>query len=108
MKPHFLGTYLNVVANVLFWALLSGVFSNEYGGWFFALLLACSASLAWGLRRREFAFVAYAAVYGYIGFSSIVLRKLSDDTAILGYFVVTGVAMVILLVVIARRFGRQA
>ena len=108
MKPHFLGTYLNVVANVLFWALLSGVFSNEYGGWFFALLLACSASLAWGLRQREFAFVAYAAVYGYIGFSSIVLRKLSDDTAILGYFVVTGVAMVILLVVIARRFGRQA
>src|SRR5579864_2929680 len=29
LKPHFFGTYLNVVANVLFWALLSGVFKRE-------------------------------------------------------------------------------
>jgi hypothetical protein len=108
LKPHFLGTYLNVAANVLFAALLSGVFSSRfYGGWFFALLLACGASLAWGLQQRQFAFVAYAAVYGYIGFSSIVLRGLRDGASILGYFVVTGVIMVVLLVQIARRIGRQ-
>src|SRR5689334_13895210 len=29
LKPHFLGTYLNVAANVLFWALLSGVFNRQ-------------------------------------------------------------------------------
>src|SRR5579871_732705 len=29
VKPHFLGTYLNVAANVLFWALLSGVFEHQ-------------------------------------------------------------------------------
>src|ERR1051325_4213517 len=29
LKPHFFGTYLNVVANVLFWALLSGVFNHH-------------------------------------------------------------------------------
>src|SRR5580698_4966604 len=29
VKPHFLGTYLNISANVLFWALLSGVFNRE-------------------------------------------------------------------------------
>ena len=51
LKSHFFGTYLNIVANVLFWALLSGVFDRQgYGIWFLALLIACGASLAWGLR----------------------------------------------------------
>jgi hypothetical protein len=109
LKPHFFGTYLNIVANVLFWALLSGVFNRQgYGLWFLALLIACGASLAWGLTRRQFAFVAYAAVYGYVGVSSMFLRGVTDDTAVLGYFVVTGVAMLVVLVQIARRFGRPA
>jgi hypothetical protein len=76
--------------------------------WFIALLAACGASLAWGLTRREFSFVAYAAVYGYVGVSSILVRDLHGDIAILSYFVVTGVAMVIMLVLIARRLGRDA
>jgi hypothetical protein len=108
-KPHFFGTYLNVVANVLFWALLSGVFNREgYGLWFLAVLIACGASLAWGLARRQFVFVAYAAVYGYVGVSSMFLRGVNDETAVLSYFVVTGVAMLVLLVQIGRRFGRPA
>jgi len=46
LKPHFFGTYLNIVANVLFWALLSGVFNREgYGVWFLALLLACGENI---------------------------------------------------------------
>jgi hypothetical protein len=109
LKPHFLGTYLNIVANVLFWALLSGVFNRQgYELWFLALLIACGGSLAWGLTRRQFAFVAYAAVYGYVGVSSMFLRGVTDDTAVLSYFVVTGVAMLVVLVQIARRFGRPA
>jgi len=109
LKPHFFGTYLNIGANVLFWALLSGVFNREgYGLWFLALFIACAASLAWGLRRRQFVFVAYAAVYGYVGVSSMFLRGVSDETAVLGYFVVTGVAMLVLIVQIGRRFGRPA
>jgi hypothetical protein len=108
-KAHFFGTYLNLAANVLFWALLSGVFNQEgYIVWFLALLAACGASLAWGLTRRQFSFVAYAAVYGYIGVSSLVLRSMNDGTAILGYFVMTGIGMLTLLVQIARRFGRHA
>jgi len=108
LKPHFFGTYLNIVANVLFWAVLSGVFDREgIGLWFLALLIACGASLAWGLTRRQFAFVAYAAVYGYVGVSSLLLRSIHDDTAVLTYFVVTGVAMLVGLIVIARRFGRS-
>jgi hypothetical protein len=109
LKPHFFGTYLNIVANVLFWALLSGVFIREgYGIWFLALLLACGASLTYGLRRRQFAFVAYSAVYGYIGVSSILIRGINDEIVVLGYFVITAIAMLVALVVIARRFGRPA
>jgi hypothetical protein len=109
LKPHFLGTYLNVAANVLFWALLSGVFQPQgYTVWFLALLAACGASLAWGLKRRQFSFVAYAAVYGYVGLSSILIRDMHGDTAILSYFVISGVAMLITLIAIARRFGRES
>src|SRR6266446_1063362 len=49
LKSHFFTTYLNVTANVLFWAILSGVFdSHDYGLWLVALLAACAASLVWG------------------------------------------------------------
>ena len=109
VKPHFFGTYLNIAANVGFWALLSGVFQRDgYALWFLALLIACAVSIAWGLKRRQFAFVAYSAVYGYVGISSMLIRNIRDFTSILTYFVFTGVAMVVGLVVIARRFGRQA
>jgi len=109
LKPHFFGTYLNIAANVLFWALLSGVFNRQgYGVWFLVLLAACGASLAWGLSRRQFSFVAYAALYGYVGVSSILIREIRGETALLSYFVVTGAAMLVMLVLIARRFGREA
>ncbi len=108
LRPHFFGTYLNLAANVLFWAVLSGVFNRErYGLWFVALLAACGASLAWGIVRRQFSFVAYAAVYGYVGISSVLVRDMRDDTAILGYFVITGIGMLVTLILIARRFGRE-
>ncbi|MGD0183389.1 MAG: DUF2157 domain-containing protein [Terriglobales bacterium] len=109
LKSHFFGTYLNVVANVLFLALLSGVFDWQgYGLWFFALVIACGASLAWGLTRRQFAFVAYAAVYGYIGASWMLIRGVNDETFLLSYFVISAIAMLVVLVQIARRFGRSA
>lgn len=109
LKRHFFGTYLNLAANVFFWAVLSGVFqSTGYGIWFTALLIACGLSLAWGIKRRQFSFVAYAAVYGYVGVSSILIRHMHGDNPILSYFVFTGIAMVALLIWIARRFGRQA
>src|SRR6266446_2981823 len=109
LKPHFFGTYLNIAANVLFWALLSGVFKREgYLVWLLCLVAACGASLAWGLARRQFSFVAYAAVYGYVGVSAILVRNMNSGTALLGYFFFTGVVMLVMLVLIARRFGREA
>ena len=109
LKPHFVGAYLNIVANVLFWALLSGVFDEQgYGQWFLALLIACGAALTWGMARRQFAFVAYAAVYGYVGVSWRLIRGFTSDTLMLSYFVVTAIAMLVVLVQITRRFGRKA
>ena len=109
LKAHFFGTYLNIAANVLFWALLSGVFGRDGETiWLLGLLAACGASLIWGLSRRQFAFVAYAAVYGYVGVSAIIARNVLDFTGFLTYLCLTSVAMVILLVVIARRFARDA
>jgi len=107
LKRHFFGTYLNVVENVLFCSLLSGVFQTRgYALWFIALLVAVGASLAWGITQRQFVFVAYAAVYGYVGVSWLLIRNSSDSTFVLLYFVTTAIAMLALLVTIARRFGR--
>lgn len=109
LKPHFFSTYLNVAANVLFWALLSGTFNREgYLVWLLGLLAACGASLVWGVKRRQFSFVAYAAVYGYVGVSAVLVRDVNDGTAMFAYFVFTGIAMLAVLVQIARRFGREA
>ncbi len=107
LKSHFFTTYLNVAANVLFWAIVSGVFNSRHHGlWLVGLLIACAASFVWGLERRQFAFVAYATVYGYVGVSWMLLRNASDATYILAYFVITAIAMIVMLVQIARRFAR--
>jgi hypothetical protein len=109
VKAHFFGTYLNIVANVLLWACLFGMFDERgYGLWLAGLLAACAASLYWGLRRRQFAFVAYAAVYGYVGISYMVVHSSQDDTFLLTYFVITAIAMLAGLIQIARHFGRPA
>ncbi|HEX5227417.1 MAG TPA: hypothetical protein VFW44_06885 [Bryobacteraceae bacterium] len=108
LKPHFFGTYLNIAANVLFWSVLSGVFEREdYGIWLLALLVACGASVAWGLKRREFSFVAYAAVYGYIGLSVVIVRNMREGSAILAYFVFSGMVMLAALIQIVRHVGRK-
>jgi hypothetical protein len=108
LKTHFFSTYLNIAANVLFWALLSGVFQGHgYAPWFIAVVAACGASLAWGLPRRQFLFLAYAAVYGYVGISAMLVREINSATEILSYFVVSGAAMLFVLVRTAHRFGRE-
>jgi hypothetical protein len=60
------------------------------------------------LTRRQFAFVAYAAVYGYVGVSWMLIRGVTDGTFILSYLVITTITMLVVLVQIARRFARPA
>jgi hypothetical protein len=52
-------------------------------------------------------FVAYGIVYGYAGITIRVLRNVGSATAFFGYFLVTGTVVIVALVVLARRFGRD-
>ena len=51
---------------------------------------------------------AYAAVYGYIGVSSLVLRDVNTVIGAVFYVLITGIGMLITLFKLARRFGSEA
>jgi len=107
IKPHFLEAYLHIAANVVFAAIASGLGDQSGALYLGALIVLSGAAVVLGVRFNRFVFVAYGSVYGYIGLSYKVLENVGDATAILGYFVVTGTLMIIALVVLARRFGRD-
>ena len=71
-------------------------------------LFTCAA-IYLGVRYRRFAYVAFGTLYGYGGLSVRILDLINSGspTVTLMYFVVTGTMMVIALVVLARRFGRD-
>jgi hypothetical protein len=109
IKKHFLEAYLHIAANVLFFALLSGVGigAREWLFYLLALLGLSALSIVEGVRFRRFVFVVYGVVFGYAGISIRVLREMSSSTAALAYFVVSGTIVIVTLVVLARRFGRD-
>lgn len=108
IKPHFLEVYLQLGVNALLLSAISGVFEYE-SGWAYLLMLLALAGVAiyLGVRHRRFAFVTYGTLYGYAGLSYQLLRTVGSVTGGLLYLVVTGSLVVILLVVVARRFGRD-
>lgn len=109
IKPHFFDVYLQLGANAVLLAGLSGVFDGGRPIEYLLLLLACSAAaIALGIRFRRFAFVAYGTLYGYIGISGRLLDNLGGFTEALVYIVVSGTLVLVALVAIARRFGRDA
>jgi hypothetical protein len=108
LKPHFLETYLHVAVNAILIALTSGAIGTESSGlWLLALLVVSAAAVERGIHFRRFAFVVYGVVYGYVGVSAQVVRSMRGDTAILSYFIVSGLAVVVGLVVISRKVGRE-
>ena len=108
IKQHFLETYLHVAANVLFIALLSALFDRHVDLVYLAGLLGLAgAAVALGVRFKRFAFVVYGVGYGYIGISARVLREIDSFTAALAYVAVSSTVVIVALVMIARRFGRE-
>jgi len=108
IKPHFVETYLHVAANAALGALLSGVLVGASSGlWFPGLVIGCAAVIAAGTRYRRFAFVLYGVGYGYLGVSREVLRGINDFTLVLFYVVVSAGAVVVGLIILAQRFGRE-
>lgn len=108
IKPHFLDVYLQLGANAILLAAISGVLEPRTGlAYLAALLMLSAASIYLGVRYRRFAFVAYGTLYGYAGLSLRLLGVIGGPTLGLLYFVVTGSIVVIALVMLARRFGRD-
>jgi hypothetical protein len=109
IKQHFLESYLHVAANVVLAALLWGDLAGGAASpWFVALLAASAAAIVGGIRFRRFAFVVYGVGYGYIGVSRLVLNSIHDASSMLSYIVFSAGLVVIGLVVLARKFGREA
>jgi hypothetical protein len=108
IKPHFLEAYLHVAANVLFVALLSGVFEPERPpAYTFGLLALSAVSIVQGLWLRRFAFVVYGVVYGYIGVTVLLLDRIHGESATFAYFAVSGTVVIASQALMARRFGRE-
>jgi hypothetical protein len=104
IKPHFLGTYLHLGALTALVALLTG---NDDPRYLLGLLALCGVIAWYGVRRRNPWFVSYALVAAYIGISIRLLDVLGELTLSLFYMLVTGVMMLVALVVIARKMGRE-
>ena len=111
VKRHFFDTYLHIGANVLLVAAFSGVVEADILAIAFAylgmLLGLAAAAIYGGVRFHRFAFVAYGTIYGYFGLSFRLIDTFWSFTGTLFYFAITGTAVVIGLVVLARRFGRD-
>ena len=108
IKKHFLDVYLQLGANAILLAAMSGVLEPGVGFAYLAMLLILSAAAIYlGVRHDRFAFVAYGTLYGYVGLSARLLNAVGSPTLALMYFVVTGSIVVIALVALARRFGRD-
>ena len=108
IKKHFLEAYLHVAGNVLFIALFSAMVERDVE-WVYLLALVGLAALAIGLgvRFKRFAFVLYGVVYGYLGISARVIHAIDEFTGSMAYVAVSGTIVIVALVVLARRFGRE-
>jgi len=106
IKRHFFDVFLQLGANAILLANAHGTIdgSNLY---LLVLLLLSGASIALGLRYRRFAFVLYGTLYGYFGLTVRVLDLARSATFGLLWLVVTGTVVLLTLVVVARRFGRD-
>ena len=107
IKKHFLDTYLHIAANIIFIALIAGLAGDNRSIYMLGLLAASAGSVVAGVRFKRFAFVVYGIVFGYIGVSSQVLKGVNEFTGVLTYIVVTGSMVILLVVFLARRFGRE-
>ena len=68
IKPHFVETHLHIAATAAFVALASGAWQGDSSLVYLAGLLALAAvSIAYGIRHRQFAFVAYGALLSVCG-----------------------------------------
>lgn len=108
IKPHFLDVYLHLSALVVLAALASGIGEPGTGLLYFAALLTlCGAAVALGIRYRKFAFVTYGVLYGYGAISVKLMPWINDSFGFFFYGIVSGTMVLVALVALARRYGRD-
>lgn len=108
IKRHFLDVYLHVGANAVMLTLISGVYEPGVGLLYFAgVMMAAAAAIYFGIRYRRFAFVAYGVLFGYAALSAKLIGWIPDFLFGQLYFTATGLLVIIGLVIVARRFGRD-
>jgi hypothetical protein len=108
IKRHFLDVYLHIGANAVLLALVSGVYEPGVGLLYFAGVMAASAAaIYFGIQFRRFAFVAYGVLFGYAALSAKLIGWMPDFIVGQLYFLVTGLLVILGLVMVARRFGRD-
>ena len=105
-KHHFLPVHLHLGVNILLAALVAGTGSRTNGLFYLTgLLLASAGSALYAQRARRFAFLLYALLYGYLGFTIFVFEHVRWDTeGFILYFLTTAAALVSALVAFHRRF----
>ena len=108
IKRHFLDAYLQVAALVVLATLTWSVLETDgLSAWLLAAMVASALSVAGGVRFRRFSFVVYGAFAAYISVSRVLLPHVPGVEAGFFYVVVSAGLMVLALVVLSRRIGRQ-
>jgi len=109
IKRHFFDVYLQLGVNVILLAAASGVLNGPDDLIYLIVLLMLSGvAIVLGIRYRRFAFVAYGTIYGYAGISIKILDVMWNEKLGLLYLVVSGTFVLLTLVLVARKFGRDA
>jgi hypothetical protein len=109
LKKHFLETYLHIAVNAVFLTMYYGLVEPlSWELYLAALIMLSTVAVVLGIRYRRFAFVVYGTIYGYAGISYRVVRSEGlGDSGVLTYFVITGVAMIAGILILARRIGQE-
>jgi len=108
IKMHFLNTYIQVGSHFLFIACLSGLGSSFILLYTVFLIILCFGIGSYGVQTRQFSFVLYSIVYGYIGMSYLLLTHLFQNTgAILLYCVLSSLLVIAGSVTLSKRLGEE-
>ncbi|MEN6359235.1 MAG: DUF2157 domain-containing protein, partial [Smithella sp.] len=109
IKRHFLDIYLNFAAHFVLIALVSGVFGEEWRIlYFIALCAACAAAIVYAQKNRNFLYLVYAVIYGYIGLSSILLRNVTEASFIYMYVIASSAAIIWWLFSMSKKYQERA
>jgi hypothetical protein len=113
-KAHFGFTYRNFGTHIFLIACLTGMFNcsmhdNDYLYWFMLQAVGSAWFIREAFRHHSFYFLLIVTLYAYVGLSDVIIRLLivMDDlgaiyTGVL-YFIVSAIALIILLVKANKR-----